>query len=221
MFSRLKIAVLAFSLAACGEWKVDSDSLTARTATPPQGMSCSGCHAYPLADFNHDYHLNRAPTKQKLNGVVTCLDCHSKSVRSEPVVVLDTVYEDTATTEKFHTLNFPGANAKNDSGIIIRSLTLNSIDTLPQNHPVPMPNRPGAVPAFQEYVTAAAHMNGSIDVVFDPRNSQPGKFGGDTASYNPKQETCSAVACHPADPKAYSWGSKAKGLPEIKEPKPE
>ena len=44
------------------------------------------------------------------------------------------------------------------------------------------------------------------------------QFGGDSATYNPTQESCSAVACHPGSgPKVYSWGSVAKGLPELKE----
>jgi hypothetical protein len=78
-----------------------------------------------------------------------------------------------------------------------------------------MPDRPGAFPDFQEYVTSLAHMNGKVDVAFDPRNSDTAKFNGNSASWNPKQETCSAVACHPGPSAVYSFGSKAKNLPEI------
>ncbi len=216
MLARLLLTGSLLALTACGEWKVDSEALTARTGTPAQGMTCSGCHAYPLADRNHDYHLNNAPRNDRLNGRITCLDCHSKSLHSVSAVILDSVFEDTATTEKWHTVSNPGANDTTSDGRRIRGLFLNRVDSLLQNHPVDMPRRPGPAPAFQEYVTGLAHLNGKVDVAFDARNSAPEKFDGDTAYYNPTQETCSALACHPG-PKIYRWAAPSKGLPELKD----
>jgi hypothetical protein len=69
-------------------------------------------------------------------------------------------------------------------------------------------------------MTALAHMNRKVDVLFDARNSDSARFNGERASFNPKQETCSAVACHPGD-KPYSFGSVAKGLPELKDQREE
>jgi len=90
---------------------------------------------------------------------------------------------------------------------------------LRQNHPVPQPERPGAHPLFQEFVTSLAHLNGTVDVAFDPKNSAPAQYGGDSAGFNPESETCSAVACHPGG-KDYRWAAPRKGLPALPEETP-
>ncbi len=202
-------------LMGCGDWKADSSALTARTATPAVGMDCAGCHAYPLTDRNHDYHLKDAGANRDLNGEITCLDCHSLSIQFQALTLFDSIYQDTS-GEKWGTLSHPNADGKTTDGKIIRSLAFLGVDTLHQHHPRPMPARPGPAPKFQEYMTTLAHLNNTVDVKFDSRNSDPARFGGDSASYNPTQESCSAVACHPG-PKVYSWGSVAKGLPELKD----
>lgn len=214
MIARLFPFALAFGLAACGEWKTDPDSLTAKATAPVPGSSCSACHGYPLKDFNHDYHLFRAGRDDELNGAITCLDCHSNSIKSQAVIALDSVFED-STGGKWHAISHPGDTARNSDGVVIRSLPLSRVDSLPQNHPLAMPLRPGSFPDFQEYVTSVAHMNGKVDVVFDPRNSRPSEFGGESASYNPKMETCSAVACHPGPGTVYRFKSVAKGLSQM------
>ncbi|HKP97317.1 MAG TPA: hypothetical protein VJ385_16335 [Fibrobacteria bacterium] len=202
-------------LLGCGEWKVDSSELSARTTGPAPGLDCASCHGYPLADVNHDYHLFRAGSNKDLNGEITCLDCHSLSLQSQSLTLFDSVYE-APSGEKWRTLGHPNPGDTTSDGKVIRSLPLFAVDTLHQNRPIPMPPRPGAVPRFQEYMTAVAHMNKKVDVHFDNRNSLPARFNGDSASFNPAMETCSAVACHPGD-KPYSWGSVAKGLPELKD----
>jgi hypothetical protein len=201
----------------CNGWVEDPEGLTARSAAPAAGPDCASCHRYPLEDRNHDYHLFEAGGNRDLNGKITCLDCHSQSVRSASVVLFDSLYE-TPEGEKYGTVEFPNANdtTKGKPSFVIRSLPLVRIDTLFQNHPVALGDRPGAKPLFQEYVTALAHMNRQVDVSFDARNSDTVRFLGQKASYNPAQETCSAVACHPGD-KPYSFGSVAKGLPELKD----
>lgn len=208
-------------LAACGELKGDAAALTARSAAPMEGLDCAACHGYPLKDLNHDYHLFEAVGDRDLNGAITCLDCHSQSLRSAAVVLFDSLYE-TPEGEKYGTVDNPnpGDTTKGKPSFVIRSLPLFRVDTLRQNHPVPAPKRPGAKPAFQEYLTSLAHMNQKVDVVFDPRMSDTARFQGLSASYNPKQETCSAVACHPGD-KPYSFGSVAKNLPELKDQREE
>lgn len=215
MNPRAYLAGLCLLLVGCDLWKNDSAILTARSTGPVLGSSCTACHGYPLKDKNHDYHLFKAGSNPELNGAITCLDCHAQSVKSQAVILFDTIYEDTATLEKWRTLRHPGDTARTPDGLLIRALLFKGVDTLPQNHPVAMPNRPGTFPEFQEYVTSLAHMNGKVDVVFDPRNSQPAQFGGDSASYNPKMETCSALACHPGPGTVYSFGSKSKGLPML------
>jgi hypothetical protein len=212
---RLPMIAACLALAACGEWKNDAGELTARSASPAPGMACDACHAYPLLDKNHDYHLNTAPSNRDLNGRITCLDCHGRSIRGVPVVVIDTLFRDTVTSEGSFTSANPDPLARNSEGHIIRTQELARVDTLHQNHPVAQPGRPAAASGFQEYVTTLAHLNGTVDVAFDPRNSNPANWGGDTAFFNPKLETCSAVECHPAGEKVYRWAADRKGLPEL------
>jgi hypothetical protein len=206
----------AAGLSGCGEWNGDAGDLTARSASAAQAPDCASCHGYPLKDRNHDYHLFKAGGSYDLNGEITCVDCHSRSIRWSAATLFDTVYEH-PTGERWNTLDHPNAGDKTTDGIVIRSMNLLEIDTLNRHVAAPAPARPGATPLFQEYLTALAHLNGQVDVSFDGKNSTPGKFGGDSASYNPERETCSAVACHPGTTKVYSWGSVAKGLPELKD----
>lgn len=181
-------------------------------------MACDACHAYPLTDRNHDYHLNIASANRLLNGRITCLDCHTRSLRGEAVIVIDTLFQDTDGSRYFTSLH-PRAGDTARGGGLIRSLSLTRVDTLIQNHPVPQPERPDAHPGFQEYVTALAHLNGTVDVAFDPRDSDPAQYGGDSATFNPESETCSAVACHPGG-KDYRWAAPRKGLPALPEETP-
>lgn len=220
----LRIVAVALStglLAGCGEWKTDSTELTARTSAADVGMDCASCHGYPLKDKNHDYHLRMTGGNRDLNGAITCLDCHSRSIQSHLVTLFDSAYEDTSTTEKFHTLAHPGPDDTTSDGKRGRSLVLVEVDTLIQNHPIDAVERQGSITGFQEYVTGLAHLNHVVDVSFDPRDSRPDHFGGDSASYNPEKETCSAVACHPGPDKVYSWGSVRKSLPILKGNGPE
>jgi hypothetical protein len=204
---------------ACSEWSSAPNDLTANDLSPSKTMACDACHAYPLTDRNHDYHLTTASGNRLLNGPITCLDCHTHSLRSQTAVFFDTVYQDTATGEKSFTSLHPGATDRNSEGRIIRSLALIQVDTLRQNHPIAQPDRPGAHPLFQEYVTSLAHLNGVVDVAFNSRNSDPAQYGGDSASFDPRQETCSAVACHPGG-KDYRWAAPHKGLPRLPEETP-
>jgi hypothetical protein len=66
-----------------------------------------------------------------------------------------------------------------------------------------------------EFMTGLAHLNGTVDVIFDPKHSDPARFGGVSATFNPKEETCSAVACHPGD-NPYRFAAPSKGLPVLK-----
>jgi hypothetical protein len=218
-FSLLAIACFALALlTACGDLQSAPGALTARTAAPPRSMACDACHAYPLKDRNHDYHLFIAGATRELNGRITCLDCHTLSIRGEAVIVIDTVFQDTDGSRYF-TSQHPRASDTTAQGAIIRSLALTGVDTLRQNHPVPQPDRPGAHPLFQEYVTSLAHLNGTVDVAFDPKNSAPARYGGDSASFHPESETCSAVACHPGG-KDYRWAAPHKGLPALPQETP-
>ena len=184
------LALLAsgFFLFACGDFKMESGELTARTASAPLGPNCASCHAYPLTDTNHTYHL-KAGSNKLVNGTITCLDCHSTALAFKTVILPDSIFKDSVGNE-WSALDLP-----KDTGI--RTFPLVRVDTVTQDHAIPLPPRPGKVPDFQEYVTSLAHMNGKVDVVFHKRVSRPDEFEGLKAEFNPKTETCSAMSCHP------------------------
>ena len=215
-FLTFTLIYLCILFTSCDEFRLEPLILTSNGFASNQSLACDACHAYPLTDRNHDYHLTTAGSNRLLNGRITCLDCHTRSIRSQTVVFFDSLYQDTATGEKSYTSLHSDATDKNSEGRIIRNLTLIQVDTLRQNHPVAQPERPGARPLFQEYVTSLAHLNGSVDVAFDPRDSDPARYGGDSANFDPRQETCSAVACHPGG-KDYRWAAPHKGLPALPE----
>ncbi len=178
--------------------------LASTSPASPNTPDCSACHNYPLQDGNHHLHLLEEGGNRMLNGRITCADCHNTSVPSIPVMVLDTLFEDPATGTSYYSSE-PHASISNGAWKMI------SIDTLIQNHPITAHREKGPTPKILEWVTGIAHMNGTIDVVFDDRNSDTVRFHGERAHFNPARETCSAVACHPGY-FPYRFAAPAKGL---------
>jgi hypothetical protein len=84
-----------------------------------------------------------------------------------------------------------------------------------QNRPLAQAGRPIPDSGLADFMTSLAHLNGTVDVRFDPKLSDSARFN-ESAAFHPKEETCSAVACHPGDG-PYRFASKAKGLPGLKE----
>jgi hypothetical protein len=165
--------------------------------------------------------LYRVLPDKFVNGEVTCLACHSKSLASRVVAVQDTFFRNPDPSEDppwASSLNAPVNLPTDTFEIRVRSWPIDSIVARPQTHPMPQSGRPSPVSdsGIVEFMTGLAHLNGSIDVVFDPKHSDPARFGGMPASFNPKQETCSAVACHPGD-NPYRFAAPSKGLPGLKE----
>ncbi|HLP43054.1 MAG TPA: hypothetical protein VK465_16220, partial [Fibrobacteria bacterium] len=58
--------LLALALGGC----LEKDELTARSAavTAAPGPDCASCHAYPLHDLNHSFHLKVAEPMKTVNG---------------------------------------------------------------------------------------------------------------------------------------------------------
>jgi hypothetical protein len=193
---------------ACGDWKNDPDSLTARTsAAAVPGPDCSSCHAYVLNDSNHLFHFFKADSNKSINGAVTCLDCHARSIAWKETPLPDSIFVDSF-GGFWSSLDYPKSAA-------IRTYRLERIDTVRQHRPIPEKPEPGRIPAYREYATALAHMNGRVEVAFDPRVTDTSKYSGASAAYNPSQETCSAVACHERQ-NPYRWAAPSKGLPGLK-----
>jgi hypothetical protein len=221
---RFPILLAVFAIAGfwgCGDLKMDAAELTARapssgTASSTQpGLDCASCHAYVLTDSNHLFHLFRTTPNYQLNGPITCLDCHATAIQSRPTALQDSIFADKDGVE-WSALDYPvipGSPSQADT--LRRDYTLARIDTLNRNLPLAVPARPGAAPerGLTEWMTGLAHMNGVVDVAFEPRVDDTAQFAGAHASYNPTQESCSAIACHPNGDKEWGFASPSKGLP--------
>jgi hypothetical protein len=207
LFRRLCLgAAGAVCLLACDA--LDHEALTARTVSAPQGMTCSGCHAYPLMDMNHAYHLLNADTariSKNINGSITCLDCHRGSMASREFPILDSICADNLKPSGWSSLDEGEDFAK-----CLAKFPLARVDTIRQHRPVPLPERPGEVPLLQEWMTGVAHMNGTVDVEFDPRVSDTLESPAG-AAWDPEAMTCSAVACHEHHGH-YRWAVPSRGL---------
>jgi len=219
------IATMVFF--ACNDFTEHPVNLTSQSTAAAEGPNCASCHGYPLKDRNHQFHVGNNLDNGKIKGAMTCVDCHSQSILFVDKTIYDTAYQDTATGERYLTSEYLKSNPNNKNGIPIRSLLLVKIDTLPIHDPRVLPLRAGFDPKkdslpnpLYEYMTGISHMNGKIDVTFDARVTDRVKFNGQTPSYNPTLETCSAIACHPGI-YPYRFSSASKGFTQLNGEKPE
>jgi hypothetical protein len=183
---------------------MSSKELTGKAVTPPKGFDCSSCHRYELKDQNHFYHITYVDmTVKRVNGPVTCLDCHKNSIQFQRVVLLDSFFLDSSGFV-LSSLDYPHEES-------IRKGPLLRVDTLIQNHPIPSPGAAPGEREVQEWMTGLAHMNGLVDVVFDSSVTDQDRFLGERAEFNPERETCSAISCH-EKPHPYRFAAPSKGL---------
>lgn len=171
--------IVSLGLAACLP-SAPAQPGVAAGSSRTQAMGCAVCHPYPLRDGVHRYHLDVAEGIKSLNGPITCLDCHSRSVQGREAVFLDTIFINAFDLEK-SSYDLPDAAS-------IRLLPILRIDTLRQNRPIPIAP-PDSAGTMAEWMTARAHLDGRVQVAMDFRN-------GGAASYDIRAQTCSAVACH-------------------------
>jgi hypothetical protein len=143
---------------------------------------------------------------KQVNGLVTCLDCHARSIRSTTSILYDSIYVDSQGVER-SSLDFPYAHGP-DWGTLAR------VDTLVQHHPIPSGRDIAADGELQEWATGPAHLNGKVDVDFDSAVNDLARFNGARAEFNPKLETCSAIRCHGNDGPYRFWAC-GKGLPGL------
>jgi hypothetical protein len=204
----LKALLAAFGLfAGISGCRNETPGLTSVSKAAQSGPDCASCHAYPLRDTNHVYHLFHTDSSITNNRPITCLHCHNTAIKSRDTTFQDSIFRDTNGNE-FHSIDFPDIPE-------IRDFPLARIETLIRNRPVAMPPRPGPRPEILEWMTSLAHMNGVVDVVFDTSSIDTARFRGAAASFNPKESTCSAMACHPAQG-PYRWAIPSRNLPILK-----
>ena len=193
-------------LAACD--RLDRQALTARTTAAAQGPDCAGCHRYPLLDSNHTFHLLDADTlriTKNINGRITCLDCHAGAMASGNHLLLDSICVDSLKPSGWSSID-----EASDFRKCLNRNALARVDSIIQHRPVPLPERPGEAPLLTEWMTSLAHMNGTVDVEFDPRVDDTLE-DPDGAAWDPEALTCSAVACHEHHGH-YRWAAPSRGL---------
>jgi hypothetical protein len=195
----------------------DTPALTATSAARPSAPDCASCHAYPLHDVNHYYHLQGLNVLShnlpefKLNGSITCMDCHFESVAHFSYPFPETTWVDKD--------GFPLPFKQNPDDTILR------ITPHTRYHPIPadlkggeltgarvdtMINEAARIGEVVSWLTGKKHMNTLVDVSFPPNNltSPPSPAQG----YRVRDLSCSAIACHTAPEVSYRWASKARGI---------
>lgn len=175
------LAVLAACLpGACLGPPVDESVLLQRSGSGTLG-SCARCHAYPPPDRNHEFHLVQVPNTSAYPHPVTCFDCHATALRADTAAILDTVFQGFF-GEELRGSDFP-AEAR------LRSQPILRVESTVRIAPVAYPGQDTLAAARRMLRTAAAHMDGKVDVAMHPG---PGRV----PRWDPARLTCSAVACH-------------------------
>jgi hypothetical protein len=215
---------LGAGLSACDPFAFGAqDALTARSSadTVQSAPHCAECHDYPLHDILHQFHLTTYVVNRDglanpaLNGAVTCMDCHFKSIRHVAFNLPESTWVDT--------------NGNELSGHFSPSDQLH-ITLYRKYHPVPYVSgyeggsRPDSVARALDtliltearfgrvvrWMTDMAHYDGIRQVAFAPNNVTDSAHL--STAYNPKEISCSAVACHNRAAVRYRWASPSRSL---------
>jgi hypothetical protein len=200
------ISVIWITLESC---KLQNPDLTATSQVAQSGPNCASCHAYPLLDTNHIYHLITEPgTNIRNDEPITCLHCHNRSIAGRDTTFLDSIFVDTLGIQ-FSSLVYPDIVEFRHA-----PYRIGRVENVVRFRPIGAPLRPGRQPELREWMTSLAHMNGKVDVDFNKTSIDTARFKGEAANYNPDELTCSAVACHP-NPGKYRWPAPSRGLPTL------
>jgi hypothetical protein len=215
----LSALVCGIALSGCLEsLKPDQPALTSISTAPRTVPDCASCHAYPLHDVNHSYHLNSLNTwegvqakfvYERKNGAILCMDCHFGSIAHRAYNWYDTIWgtegDLRSTADKlpndpiYRIDSIPGFLPLPAAGGPVTSVRIDSL--------IMAATRIGTV---AEWLTAGNHLNGTVDVEFSPN------IVLDTAlskkAYRPQDLSCSTIECHNAPKKTYRWASKSLGL---------
>ena len=215
--------VAAFSLlSACDpmpKLAPDNATLMARApGTMPGSPDCASCHAYPLHDINHQYHLISANVNQnnltfpQLNNVTTCMDCHFNSIQHFTFLHNDTTWFDSNGIEVFQHTDKDTAHVTVWRGW--RPLPQFPVDTtrgrfLAQENDS-LIFRYARIPKHVPWRTGPLHDNGVVDVALAPNDvTSPDSLA---TAYKPRDFSCSAVACHNRPAATYRFMDPSRGL---------
>jgi hypothetical protein len=197
--------------------KTDLNALT-NPSLARQTPDCAQCHAYPLKDAHHVYHLlsfnaqHGQVQSPKLNGPITCMDCHFSSVSHFSFVGFDTLWVD--------------AEGNPVDGPELPTDRILSINPMALHRPIPADSLLFGTPHQQAnsldkmntkaisegevlaWLTGSTHQNNKVDVSFPPNNAlYPESL---SVMYRPKDLSCSMVACHQNSDR-YRWANPRAG----------
>ncbi len=217
------LAALSLMAACQGLPKLNADAAVLTATAPgvlPEAPDCASCHAYPLHDVNHQYHLISANVNRnnlgqpELNNITTCLDCHMNSIRSFAFQHSDTVW----------------VNANGDTLMQHTEPTDRPARITTWNGWRPLPDTSFGIPEGPQLAeridsmifryarmgkdvrwrTSHAHDNGVVDVAFAPNDvTSPDSLA---TAYKPRDLSCSAVTCHNTRAATYRFMDPSKGF---------
>ncbi|MEO6096939.1 MAG: hypothetical protein ABIW76_15185 [Fibrobacteria bacterium] len=223
-FLALLLALLGLSVSGCiVNLKPDQAALTANASNAPATRSspdCASCHAYPLHDVMHNYHLRalnpRATMQEKFvkerkNGVIICMDCHFGSLAHRNYMWYDTLWGvDPDIHDKANRLpTDPIYRIDSTPGFLPLTWELPGSEAN-SDRVMAMMDSAADIGSVITWLTAQNHLNGTVDVEFsssmvlDPARSR--------SAYRARDLSCSAIECHNAPKKTYRWASKNLGI---------
>lgn len=202
--------------------KLSADAAALGATAPSMATAapdCASCHAYPLHDVMHQYHLNadnvRIHTQDSsLNNMVTCMDCHFRSIQSFSFAHPDTVWGDAQGNPvmqrspgdkvlEIHAYRgwrpLPHLPADTAQGRFLAA----KIDSLISQY--------ARIGKHAQWRTGWAHENGSVEVAFAPNDVNPADSLA--AAYRPRDLSCSSIACHNSSSATYRFRDPIRGLP--------
>jgi hypothetical protein len=215
-------AALLSLLGACNplpKLAPDNTALTARApGTVPGAPDCASCHAYPLHDINHQYHLISANVNQnnltfpQLNNVTTCMDCHFNSIQHFTFLHSDTTWFDSNGIEVFQHTDKDTAHVTTYQGW--RPLPQFPVDTTRGRFLAQEIDslifRYARIPKHVPWRTGPLHDNGVVDVALAPNDvTSPASLA---TAYRPRDFSCSDVACHNRPAATYRFMDPSRGL---------
>ncbi len=221
----LAIGLISGLLVACNPFDIKShDTLTGSDPDAARSApNCAQCHAFPPHDIMHEFHLTSYVVQRDqianlaLNGPLTCMDCHFKTIRHFTYVVADSTWVDSNGNEiegptspgdtllidfyrRYHPLPYPATGIATDTSNV--DSLARALDTLIR--------RELQAGRLVQWMTSMAHLDGRREVEFPPNNLEDSALS--STAFRPYDLSCSAVACHNRSQLVYRFASPVRGI---------